>query len=83
MTRALMANIMINLGLAIQEKDLRRLRESLQKMSPNDEITIRLESAYSYEEDIIINELERLGMDYRSYGGKGNDFYVIVRRRLH
>ncbi|MCM8900841.1 MAG: hypothetical protein PWR01_445 [Clostridiales bacterium] len=78
-----MANIMINLGLAIQEKDLRRLRESLQKMSPNDEITIRLESAYSYEEDIIINELERLGMDYRSYGGKGNDFYVIVRRRLH
>ncbi|MFO7154541.1 MAG: hypothetical protein DIU64_006185, partial [Caldicoprobacter oshimai] len=81
--RALMANIMINLGLAIQEKDLRRLRESLQKMSPNDEITIRLESAYSYEEDIIINELERLGMDYRSYGGKGNDFYVIVRRRLH
>ncbi|GEM_PF-953967 len=78
-----MANIMINLGLAIQEKDLRRLRESLQKMSPNDEVTIRLESAYSYEEDIIINELERLGMDYRSYGGKGNDFYVIVRRRLH
>ncbi|MBM7581342.1 hypothetical protein JOD02_000165 [Caldicoprobacter guelmensis] len=78
-----MANIMINLGLAIQEKDLRRLRESLQKMSPNDEITIRLESAYSYEEDMIINELERLGMDYRSYGGKGNDFYVIVRRRLH
>lgn len=78
-----MANIMINLGLAIQEKDLRRLRENLQKMSPNDEITIRLESAYSYEEDIIINELERLGMDYRSYGGKGNDFYVIVRRRLH
>ena len=78
-----MANIMINLGLAIQEKDLRRLRESLQKMSPNDEVTIRLEAAYSYEEDIIINELERLGMDYRSYGGKGNDFYVIVRRRLH
>lgn len=78
-----MANIMINLGLAIQEKDLRRLRESLQKMSPNDEVTIRLEAAYSYEEDIIINELERLGLDYRSYGGKGNDFYVIVRRRLH
>ncbi|MFO7294458.1 MAG: hypothetical protein FWJ59_03110 [Caldicoprobacter sp.] len=78
-----MANIMINLGLEIQEKDLRRLRESLQKMLPNDEVTIRLESAYSYEEDILINELERLGMDYRYYGGKGNDFYVIVRRRLH
>lgn len=78
-----MANITINLGLAIQEKDLRRLRESLQKMSPRDEITIRLESAYTYEEDIIIKELERLGVDYRSYGGKGNDFYVIVKRRLH
>jgi len=44
-----MANITINLGLAIQEKDLRRLRESLQNMSPRDEITIRLESAYTYE----------------------------------
>ncbi|MGI6188534.1 MAG: hypothetical protein GX041_10570 [Clostridiales bacterium] len=78
-----MANITIDLGVAIEEGGLKRLRESLQKMSPRDEITIRLESAYSYEEEILIKELERMGYDYQSYGGRGNDFYVIVKKRLH
>ena len=46
-------------------------------MSPRDEITIRLESAYSYEEEILIKELERMGYDYQSYGGRGNDFMLL------
>ena len=77
-----MANITIDLGVAIEEGGLKRLRESLQKMSPRDEITIRLESAYSYEEEILIKELERMGYDTIIWR-RGNDFYVIVKKRLH
>lgn len=78
-----MANITIDFGVVLEESDLKRLRENLQKMSPRDEVTIRLESAYSYEEEILLKELESMGYDYKSYGGKGNDFYVIVKKRLH
>ena len=78
-----MASFTIDLGVLLEESALKRLRLRLQKMSLRDEITIRLESAYSYEEKILIKELERMGYDYQSYGGGGNDFYVIVKKRLH
>lgn len=78
-----MTNITVDLGLKIQDGDLQRIRENLEKMEPADELAIRLEAAEIYEENIIITEIERLGYDYQCFGGRGNDFYVIVKRRLH
>ena len=78
-----MANITIDLGVAIEEGGLKRLGKVFRKCPPGMKLPSALNQRTPYEEEILIKELERMGYDYQSYGGRGNDFYVIVKKRLH
>ncbi|MCX7920526.1 MAG: hypothetical protein N3B21_00665 [Clostridia bacterium] len=77
-----MANISINLGANIDQKDIDNLRNSLKSLGAGDKITIRIEAADAHEAGKLTDELVRQGFDYQPHGGHTSEFYFTAQRRV-
>jgi len=77
-----MPDIRISLGPVINEKDIERLRSSLENLGPDDQISIQMEAPDAHQTNRITNVLEREGFDYQPRGGNGTDFYFVAKKRL-
>lgn len=76
-----MPDVRINLGSAIDDRDLFILRNSIKDMEPGEEITIRLEAADAHHAFRITGELDRQGFDYQPKGGDGRDYFIIAKKK--
>ena len=80
-----MTDIRIDLGPVIEKRDLENLKQRLNGLSPDDQITIRMEAADAHEADLIASELTRQGFDWQPHGShSGRDYFLTARKkRIH
>ncbi|MDW7649753.1 MAG: hypothetical protein SCK29_01260 [Bacillota bacterium] len=78
-----MAVITIDLGPQIEMSDLKRVRQQLERLGPDDEIRIVMEAADAHEAAEVAAELERQGFDWQPHGSHdGRDYYLTAKRKL-
>lgn len=76
-----MAEITIDVGSEINERDIAIIRKRLHTIKGEDQLSIRMEAADAHQADGIIDELEKHGFDYQPKGGHEGEYYIIAQRR--
>lgn len=79
-----MSELSFSAGSEIDISDVNRLEEILIEMQGQDEITISLEATDAHETDIIMDLLEKHGLDYQAKGSHdGKHYYITARPFIH
>uniref|UniRef100_A0A7C2IR45 Uncharacterized protein n=1 Tax=Ammonifex degensii TaxID=42838 RepID=A0A7C2IR45_9THEO len=74
--------MLIDLGRAVNKKDVARLSVLLAQTNPGEEVQIVMEAADAHQADEVFALLRREGFDYQPKGGGDGQRYWITARRM-
>ena len=74
-------NITLDLRIGEVNNGVDRLKDTIPRMGPDDELTIIVEATDAHETDGVIDELEKNGFDYQPKGSNDGNLYNIIARR--
>lgn len=76
-----MGKTWLNLQPALGPDAVDRVRDTLDRLEPGEEIIINIESADAHQADPVIGLLERSGFDYQAKGSHdGKNYYINARK---
>ncbi|BCV20235.1 hypothetical protein [Moorella sp. Hama-1] len=77
-----MPDISLRIGPAITHEDLARVKDTLPRLHPGDQLTITMEAADAHQADMLLELLDNHGLDYQSRGDSDGKTYHIIASRL-
>lgn len=76
-------NITLDLRIGELNNGVDRLKDTIPRMGPDDELTIIVDATDAHETDEVMDELKRNGFEYQPKGSNdGNSYNIIAKRHL-
>lgn len=77
-------NITLDLRMAdLQDVAVHRLRQTIPRVGPDDELTILVNSIEAHETDNLVDELKKQGFDFQPKGADGTTYNITAKRLYH
>lgn len=75
-------NITLDLRPGVGDWGVNKLKDTIPRLGPDDELTLVVDSADAHEADRLFEELKAHGFDYQSKGADGQTYNIIATRHL-
>jgi len=75
-------NITLDLRPGAGEWRVQRLKDTIPRLGPDDELTILVDATDAHETDQLIEELRKNGFDYHPKGSAGQIYNIVATRHL-
>ncbi|MBO8128862.1 MAG: hypothetical protein H0Z39_06650 [Peptococcaceae bacterium] len=77
-----MASLVVDMGPAISANSIDKLKETINKVGPNDQLVVSMEAADAHEADAVLEILRKKGFNYQAKGSHDGRTYRVIATRL-
>lgn len=75
-------NLTLDLRPGVGAWGLHKLRDTIPRLGPDDELTLIVDTADAHRTDQLVEELRTHGFDYQPKGSAGQAYNIVARRHL-